>query len=358
MVTTTSYYYPQTPSVSSPSPSSSRHNPIFQYKPLNSSPLIDGDLDHEIEGGVSPKSSPLSAAQARRRRGMYKAAGPHGTAAAAAGPVTPMNASGRRVSSSSYGPNAVRGNGRIKPLFGAEMLGSSRRTSSSSSLSLSLSSPGGAGGSADTQKTLLRDRLKARCLERAVKAREKAVKGRRGTTGSEANLNSDDVEMEVEEEEEGDEDIMQDELFRRIVANANRKQTHSYRVSYALEVGSSFDPDLEDVDRWEQELSGGYTTTTATTNTNNSSGGTTTTTDGETLVTPDDLDDEELEEYAEEYARLKALEDFADLGEDELFNWREDEEEDFGSSGTVVAAGADSGTNTREKEEDVSMDMS
>ncbi|KAF4616311.1 hypothetical protein D9613_008374 [Agrocybe pediades] len=351
MVTTTSYYYPQTPSVSSPSPSSSRHNPIFQYKPLNSSPLIDGDLDHEIEGGVSPKSSPLSAAQARRRRGMYKAAGPHG-AAAAAGPVTPMNASGRRVSSSSYGPNVVRGSGRIKPLFGAEMLGSSRRTSSSS-LSLSLSSPGGAGGSADTQKTLLRDKLKARCLERAVKAREKAVKGRRGTTGSEANLNSDDVEMEDEEGEEGDEDIMQDEAG---VANANRKQTHSYRVSYALEVGSSFDPDLEDVDRWEQELSGGYTTTTATTNTNNSSDGTTTT--AETLVTPDDLDDEELEEYAEEYARLKALEDFADLGEDELFNWSEDEEEDFGSSGTVVAAGAGSGTNTREKEEDVSMDMS
>ena len=33
-----------------------------------------------------------------------------------------------------------------------------------------------------------------------------------------------------------------------------RKSQHSYRVSYALEVGSSFDPDLEDVAKWEEEL--------------------------------------------------------------------------------------------------------
>ncbi len=33
-----------------------------------------------------------------------------------------------------------------------------------------------------------------------------------------------------------------------------RKSQHSYRVSYALEVGSSFDPDLEDVSKWEEEL--------------------------------------------------------------------------------------------------------
>lgn len=38
------------------------------------------------------------------------------------------------------------------------------------------------------------------------------------------------------------------------MANANRKQVHSYRVSYAQEVGSSFDPDMEDVGSWEHEL--------------------------------------------------------------------------------------------------------
>lgn len=36
--------------------------------------------------------------------------------------------------------------------------------------------------------------------------------------------------------------------------NINRKDRHSYRVSYAQEVGSSFDPDMEDIDRWEEEL--------------------------------------------------------------------------------------------------------
>jgi hypothetical protein len=38
------------------------------------------------------------------------------------------------------------------------------------------------------------------------------------------------------------------------MAQTNRKTDHSYRVSYALEVGSSFDPDIEDVTEWEQEI--------------------------------------------------------------------------------------------------------
>ena len=40
------------------------------------------------------------------------------------------------------------------------------------------------------------------------------------------------------------------------MANATRKERHSYRISYAQEVGSSIDPDLEDVATWEQELAG------------------------------------------------------------------------------------------------------
>ena len=46
------------------------------------------------------------------------------------------------------------------------------------------------------------------------------------------------------------------------MANATRKEHHSYRISYAQEVGSSFDPDLEDVATWEQELTGVYNVTT------------------------------------------------------------------------------------------------
>ena len=45
-------------------------------------------------------------------------------------------------------------------------------------------------------------------------------------------------------------------LFRRIMASAKRKERHRYRVSYQLDVGSSLDPDMEDVEEWERELIG------------------------------------------------------------------------------------------------------
>ena len=38
--------------------------------------------------------------------------------------------------------------------------------------------------------------------------------------------------------------------------NAERRKQHGYRVSYAIEVGSSVDPDMEDVAGWEDELRG------------------------------------------------------------------------------------------------------
>ena len=38
--------------------------------------------------------------------------------------------------------------------------------------------------------------------------------------------------------------------------STQRKQKHKYRLSYSHEVGSSFDPDMEDPDAWESELSG------------------------------------------------------------------------------------------------------
>ncbi|KAI0826439.1 hypothetical protein BC629DRAFT_1456323 [Irpex lacteus] len=44
------------------------------------------------------------------------------------------------------------------------------------------------------------------------------------------------------------------QFFSRIMASAKRKQQHSYRVSYSHEVGSSFDPDMEDPEEWEHEL--------------------------------------------------------------------------------------------------------
>ena len=125
----------------------------------------------------------------------------------------------------------------------------------------------------DPQKAFLREKFKARCFERAVKAREKAIRGKRYAGGSSSD-GFDDIMDDGEEED--DDDIMQDEvpfsflrllslvlpylfqLFRRIMANASSKQRHSYRVSYSHEVGSSFDPDLEDINEWERELNGPF----------------------------------------------------------------------------------------------------
>jgi len=114
-----------------------------------------------------------------------------------------------------------------------------------------------AGTTEDPQKAFLRERFKARCFERARKDRERTrrrVSDSRSSDGSFSGGSSDgDAEMDSEGEEE-DEDVMQDELFRRIMVNTSRKQKHSYRLSYAYEVGSSIDPDMEDVGRWEDEL--------------------------------------------------------------------------------------------------------
>ncbi|KAF8908525.1 hypothetical protein CPB84DRAFT_1843423 [Gymnopilus junonius] len=234
----------------------------FQYRPLNSSPLADSPV----------KSSSLSA----RRKAQYKALAP----------TTP---------------------------FFSRSSSSSRRTVSMPSCSVE----------ADSQKAFLRDRLKARCIERAVKAREKAIHGKRSLSLNRPS--SDDYQME-EDEEEDDEDIMQDELFRRIMADATRKQKHAYRVSYALDVGSSFDPDLEDISSWEHELEDPSPMesmailSTSATSINDIQ------VSEHDILTPVDLDDEELEEYAEEYARRAAFADFENIPEDELFAWSDGEE--------------------------------
>ena len=67
----------------------------------------------------------------------------------------------------------------------------------------------------DSQKVYLRDRFKARCLERAVKARAKAIKGKRYLD----QRSSDDFMMDYgdddddDDEAENEEDIMQDEVL-------------------------------------------------------------------------------------------------------------------------------------------------
>jgi hypothetical protein len=40
------------------------------------------------------------------------------------------------------------------------------------------------------------------------------------------------------------------------MAQTNRKLDHQFRLSYAEEVGSSFDPNIEDVNEWENLIQG------------------------------------------------------------------------------------------------------
>ncbi|KAJ3576707.1 hypothetical protein NP233_g250 [Leucocoprinus birnbaumii] len=163
----------------------------------------------------------------------------------------------------------------------------------------------------DPQKSFLRERIKAKCIERAQKARERAVKKRRYTGYSDRSSDGfdiDDAQMDDEDDrDEDDDDVMSDELFRRIMTQVNHRTEHSYRLSYALEVGSSFDPDMEDVTEWENEIQGP-------------------TDSGSEPSIQLEWDDEELEAYAEECARQAALDGLGDIPEEELFSWSDVED--------------------------------
>ena len=122
------------------------------------------------------------------------------------------------------------------------------------------------------RKAVLRDRFKARCIERAQKDRARKISGRRGLS-SDASSDGIDADMDIGEEEE-EEEFLNDEvrpllpmqspgrnlsvpqLFSRIMQSVNKKQKHQYRLSYQQDVGSSFDPELDDIAEWENELKG------------------------------------------------------------------------------------------------------
>ncbi|KAJ6529151.1 hypothetical protein DFH09DRAFT_1185327 [Mycena vulgaris] len=218
----------------------------YPYKPTNSSPLA--------ATSSSPGSSPVAAVQARRRS-QYKVHAPS----------LPVASSSR---SSSTKMRPVRSGGE---------------------------------GSDDSQTAFLRTRLQLRCIERASKARERAVKKKRFMSSSEAGSDNMDTNMEDDEED----DSMFDELFTRIMHNATRKTQHSYMYSYDREVGSSFDPDIEQ--NWESELAPQAAVP-----------------DEATAFAEELEDDAALQAYLEEQA---AFADFADIPVDELFGWSDADKE-------------------------------
>ncbi|KAJ7735385.1 hypothetical protein DFH07DRAFT_112441 [Mycena maculata] len=213
----------------------------YTHKPINSSPLAGTSS--------SPGSSPIAAVQARRRS-QYKAPRP-----------------------SLPGP-------------------SSSRSNATTTRPMEFSAGPDAGD--DSQKAFLRTRLKLRCIERASKARERAVQKKRFMSSS------DDMDVEGDEGE----DPVFDELFTRIIHNTTRKLHHAYMYSYDREVGS-FDPDMEESQHWETEISAQISA------------------DDAALAEQELEDDAALQAYLEEQA---AFADFADIPADQLFSWNEDED--------------------------------
>ncbi|KAF9041527.1 hypothetical protein BJ165DRAFT_1307875, partial [Panaeolus papilionaceus] len=198
------------------------------------------------------------------------------------------------------------GRGPSTPTTGGRVASGPPKSMSSKAYRSRLFSTGNPTGSnIDSQKAFIRDRFMARCLERATNARERAIKGKRSAMGQ-----AEDAMDLGNDQEENDEFLMQDELFRRILRQTNRSQQHAYQVSYYDEVGSSFDPDLEDIGEWERELSKREFGRLEN-------------------FDPAVLDDEELQAYAEEYAKLEAIAEFDDIPEEELFDlqWYNESEE-------------------------------
>ncbi|KAL0950765.1 hypothetical protein HGRIS_007533 [Hohenbuehelia grisea] len=247
----------------------------FQHKPITSSPLASP---------TNPASSPAFAAQSRRRE-QYK---------------------GRNRLPSTPAPSSVRNavTVRAASLSGGSVFGSggSKNTNRPSQGTI-----GGLFGTAstdpkDVKRDALREKFKAKCLQRAMKERNKAVRGKRyaGPSSEAWSATSDAMDEDDDDTEETVEDIMRDELFQKILENANRKTRHSYRVSYEREVGSSFDPNLEDAAAWEAELSAAPLEAAAALASD---------------IPPEATFDEELEAYFLEH---EAFVDWEDLPEDAL----------------------------------------
>jgi hypothetical protein len=116
------------------------------------------------------------------------------------------------------------------------------------------------------RRSLLRERFKQRCFERAQREREAKIRAGR----KHAAYSSEGEDLDMDDEEGFLDDDVRDacstrwsaclipetQFFARIMQSVERKQQHEYRLSYQQDVGSSFDPDMEDVGQWERDLQG------------------------------------------------------------------------------------------------------
>ena len=93
------------------------------------------------------------------------------------------------------------------------------------------------------------------------------------------------------------------QIFRRVVTNENRRRDYAYRLSYELDVGSSIDPDMEDIAALEEELLNPSTSANPANANVHAQNQSVMLDDGGDLPEDWDLDDEELAEMYEEYVR-------------------------------------------------------
>ncbi|KIP10832.1 hypothetical protein PHLGIDRAFT_115179 [Phlebiopsis gigantea 11061_1 CR5-6] len=189
---------------STPSSRLHRSDHSSPYYPAFSSPLASSEA-----GGSSPPPSPTYVA---RRRSQFKS------------------------------------RGEVHPVATDRRQSSRRVTTGAIPFSLTRREPQGS-SEEPTRTTILRERFKARCIEKANQDRERKVKGKRRAM----DLSSDGFDELMDcEEDEDDDTVMNDPFFQRIISNLKQKSKHSYRLSYAQDVGDSFDPDMEDLAEWEQ----------------------------------------------------------------------------------------------------------
>ncbi|KAF8495029.1 hypothetical protein JB92DRAFT_3147043 [Gautieria morchelliformis] len=106
------------------------------------------------------------------------------------------------------------------------------------------------------QKQFLRERFKAHCLERARKGRGRTVQTAREASFA-AGTSSDGFDMDDDVMDEGDENILNDEIYRRVMLNEAHRSHYAQRVSFEAEFGSSIDPNMyEDMNTLEWEFTG------------------------------------------------------------------------------------------------------
>ncbi|KAG8871657.1 hypothetical protein FRB97_008428 [Tulasnella sp. 331] len=106
------------------------------------------------------------------------------------------------------------------------------------------------------RKALLRDRMKAKCAARIEQDRTKSKKKKSKGLFDQSSSDGGDMDYMMDEDDEG-EDSMDDPLFLRFMAADMRRDKHRQEYNFQRQVGSSFDPELEDIAEWETYLETG-----------------------------------------------------------------------------------------------------